>query len=360
MEDLERRASGGIKNVVSTGEPSRSVTTDGKLPAPQEYDKDDHPYIPSPSLPAAGPPPLYEHPPYPSPSDNGFYVEGVASAPWTTTAATTSTAAPTLSPLSDVSKTEWGEGREPSSSSYMSSADMEMGSSDHRPHDSVRSYYDGSYVEDQGSSGPKKPATARFETELQRKEQLSEVNGTEVDQFTRNADLAADAIEESELQSGSRPRLACPFHKKDPSIYRDDTCTHGFNRIMDVNQHLYRRHVKYICDRCGGSFSDESDLTAHQQQLEGCKFVPSEIRREVEGITLEQKALLHRRSNNKKDEVVLIEKDDEYRDGWVLVKRLSNGDSGLFPEVYTRLKIPRPTSEEYHKGKLHFFTLCRL
>ncbi|KAF3761059.1 hypothetical protein M406DRAFT_282987, partial [Cryphonectria parasitica EP155] len=38
----------------------------------------------------------------------------------------------------------------------------------------------------------------------------------------------------------------------------------------------------------------------------------------------------------KGDRVELVERDDEFGDGWFLGKHLTNGNSGLFPEVYTR------------------------
>ncbi|OHE95285.1 SAM domain-containing protein, partial [Colletotrichum orchidophilum] len=41
-------------------------------------------------------------------------------------------------------------------------------------------------------------------------------------------------------------------------------------------------------------------------------------------------------SLTKGDRVELIERDDEFGDGWFLGKHLVNGNSGLFPEVYTR------------------------
>ncbi|CAG8962421.1 hypothetical protein HYFRA_00014050 [Hymenoscyphus fraxineus] len=43
----------------------------------------------------------------------------------------------------------------------------------------------------------------------------------------------------------------------------------------------------------------------------------------------------------KGDRVELIERDDDFNDGWYLGRHLINGNSGLFPEVYTRL-APRP------------------
>ncbi|KAK3351489.1 hypothetical protein B0H65DRAFT_123248 [Neurospora tetraspora] len=45
----------------------------------------------------------------------------------------------------------------------------------------------------------------------------------------------------------------------------------------------------------------------------------------------------------KGDRVELIERDDEFGDGWFLGKHLVNGNSGLFPEVYTR-PAPKPHS----------------
>ncbi|KAK4122399.1 hypothetical protein N657DRAFT_647089 [Parathielavia appendiculata] len=43
----------------------------------------------------------------------------------------------------------------------------------------------------------------------------------------------------------------------------------------------------------------------------------------------------------KGDRVELLERDDEFGDGWFLGKHLVNGNSGLFPEVYTR-PAPKP------------------
>ncbi|POS80430.1 hypothetical protein DHEL01_v201195 [Diaporthe helianthi] len=43
----------------------------------------------------------------------------------------------------------------------------------------------------------------------------------------------------------------------------------------------------------------------------------------------------------KGDRVELVERDDEFGDGWFLGKHLVNGNSGLFPEVYTR---PAPSN----------------
>lgn len=48
-------------------------------------------------------------------------------------------------------------------------------------------------------------------------------------------------------------------------------------------------------------------------------------------------------SLTKGDRVELIERDDEFGDGWFLGKHLANGNSGLFPEVYTR-PAPKPHS----------------
>ncbi|KAM7203713.1 protein BOI2 [Rhypophila sp. PSN 637] len=45
----------------------------------------------------------------------------------------------------------------------------------------------------------------------------------------------------------------------------------------------------------------------------------------------------------KGDRVELLERDDEFGDGWYLGRHTVNGNSGLFPEVYTR-PAPKPTS----------------
>ncbi|KAF2174893.1 hypothetical protein K469DRAFT_612794 [Zopfia rhizophila CBS 207.26] len=42
------------------------------------------------------------------------------------------------------------------------------------------------------------------------------------------------------------------------------------------------------------------------------------------------------------DRIELIERDDDFGDGWFLGRNMQNGDSGLFPEVYTR-PAPKPT-----------------
>lgn len=47
----------------------------------------------------------------------------------------------------------------------------------------------------------------------------------------------------------------------------------------------------------------------------------------------------------KGDRVELIERDDEFGDGWYLGRHLTNGNTGLFPEVYTR-PAPRGTTTQ--------------
>ncbi|KAI9709796.1 MAG: polar growth protein [Bogoriella megaspora] len=47
-------------------------------------------------------------------------------------------------------------------------------------------------------------------------------------------------------------------------------------------------------------------------------------------------------SLSKGDRVELIERDDDFGDGWFLGRHLANGQTGLFPEVYTT-PAPRPT-----------------
>ncbi|KAI9055811.1 hypothetical protein LZ554_000751 [Drepanopeziza brunnea f. sp. 'monogermtubi'] len=49
-------------------------------------------------------------------------------------------------------------------------------------------------------------------------------------------------------------------------------------------------------------------------------------------------------SLSKGDRVELIERDDDFGDGWYLGRHLINGNSGLFPEVYTRIAPRGPPS----------------
>ncbi|KAG9233230.1 polarized growth protein-like protein Boi2 [Amylocarpus encephaloides] len=49
-------------------------------------------------------------------------------------------------------------------------------------------------------------------------------------------------------------------------------------------------------------------------------------------------------SLTKGDRVELIERDDDFGDGWYLGRHLLNGNSGLFPEVYTRIAPRGPPS----------------
>ncbi|KAK2625780.1 hypothetical protein QTJ16_005092 [Diplocarpon rosae] len=49
-------------------------------------------------------------------------------------------------------------------------------------------------------------------------------------------------------------------------------------------------------------------------------------------------------SLSKGDRVELIERDDDFGDGWYLGRHLTNGNSGLFPEVYTRIAPRGPPS----------------
>ncbi|KAL3952977.1 hypothetical protein ACCO45_012920 [Purpureocillium lilacinum] len=53
----------------------------------------------------------------------------------------------------------------------------------------------------------------------------------------------------------------------------------------------------------------------------------------------------------KGDRVELIERDDEFGDGWFLGRHLVNGNTGLFPEVYTR-PAPKPAPAFTHSKPL--------
>lgn len=50
------------------------------------------------------------------------------------------------------------------------------------------------------------------------------------------------------------------------------------------------------------------------------------------------------------DEVLVLEKNEKFGDGWLYGKKMSSEYFGLFPEAYTRLKVRRPTHGEGHES----------
>ncbi|KAH8668415.1 hypothetical protein BX600DRAFT_548767 [Xylariales sp. PMI_506] len=100
------------------------------------------------------------------------------------------------------------------------------------------------------------------------------------------------------LPGTRRPRLACPFYKKDPLRYR--TC-HGkvISTIAHLKQHLKRNHqLPVYCPICKAAFDNETVRDQHSES-QSC-----ELRTDVvhDGVTAHQRRLLARRASTALDE----------------------------------------------------------
>lgn len=127
-------------------------------------------------------------------------------------------------------------------------------------------------------------------------------------------------------------RLACPFFKRNPRLYRGSTfgsrsCRFpGFTTIHRLKEHLYRAHSLPIqCPRCGKSFTVESDLDAHLRSAPSC-----EIRENarMQGMNKEQEKKL--RSKKRSADVQSEE------DKWKAVYRIlfPDDDPSVMPSPY--------------------------
>ncbi|KAI1339279.1 hypothetical protein F5Y15DRAFT_83892 [Xylariaceae sp. FL0016] len=101
-----------------------------------------------------------------------------------------------------------------------------------------------------------------------------------------------------DLPEPRRPRLACPFYKKDPMRY--GTC-HGkvISSIAHLKQHFRRHHqLPLYCPVCKVTFEDESTRDAHAMDR-SC-----ELRTDVihDGITASHSKLLSKRASTALDE----------------------------------------------------------
>lgn len=86
--------------------------------------------------------------------------------------------------------------------------------------------------------------------------------------------------------------LACPYFKKDPQRHRD-CCGFGFQKISYVKGHIYEKHVISIyCPLCGQSFDNMPLRDSHTRERT-CE--PVDDFHPPDGITMEQRAWLHRR-----------------------------------------------------------------
>lgn len=91
--------------------------------------------------------------------------------------------------------------------------------------------------------------------------------------------------------------LACPFFKKDPSRHWD--CANfkaKYSKISHIKQHIYRTHTRpHCCPLCGTAFEHPRLRDEHIRA--GC--LQSRPFLESDGITIEQRNELNRRSTSK-------------------------------------------------------------
>ncbi|OCL14408.1 hypothetical protein AOQ84DRAFT_257243, partial [Glonium stellatum] len=127
-------------------------------------------------------------------------------------------------------------------------------------------------------------------------------------------------------------RLACPFFKRNPRLYRGSTfgsrsCRFpGFTTIHRLKLHLYRAHSLPIqCPRCGKAFNAESDLDVHLRSAPSCEIQENAP---MQGMSKEQEKKL--RSKKRSADVQSEE------DKWKAVYRIlfPDDDLLLMPSPY--------------------------
>lgn len=114
-----------------------------------------------------------------------------------------------------------------------------------------------------------------------------------------NRQLIAD---EQLIGSQTSPRngwLACPWYKKDPWKYHD-CAKYKLQRIKDVKQHTYRKHMKpsIYCHVCFKVFTKASYMDEHVQR----KSCASRAGPKFDGITEQQRKQLNRNGNRGRDD----------------------------------------------------------
>ncbi|KAG8167489.1 hypothetical protein KVR01_003178 [Diaporthe batatas] len=107
-------------------------------------------------------------------------------------------------------------------------------------------------------------------------------------------------------------RLACPFFKRNPRRYKDQSkCVGpGWLTVHRLKEHLYRRHMLPIhCYRCRETFPNDRLLQLHSRSKSQCAVrddAPGE--QELQGIDAHQERLLRSRKRTDKSEA------DKWRD----------------------------------------------
>lgn len=133
-------------------------------------------------------------------------------------------------------------------------------------------------------------------------------------------------------------RLACPFFKRDPHRYKDQSkCVGpGWTTVHRLKEHLYRRHrLPVHCLRCHDVFPDDKGLEQHSQSQVPCQLTAGA--KTLEGITSSQERQLRSRRRSDRTE------EEKWRDVYRICFPLREAeDPAPIPSPYFEL----PTSAE--------------
>lgn len=125
-----------------------------------------------------------------------------------------------------------------------------------------------------------------------------------------NEDNEAPKPKKAKSEEAEVKRLACPFFKRNPHRYKDQSkCVGpGWMTVHRLKEHLYRRHMLPIhCYRCREVFPSDKLLQLHSRSDTRCA-VRDDAALELEGIDASQERLLRSRRRTDKTE------EDKWRD----------------------------------------------
>lgn len=107
----------------------------------------------------------------------------------------------------------------------------------------------------------------------------------------------------AKIETTEVKRLACPFFKRDPQRYKDQSkCVGpGWPTVHRLKEHLYRRHrLPVYCLRCHDVFPNEEGLEQHSQSQVPCQRTGGA--KTLEGITSSQERQLRSRKRSDRTE----------------------------------------------------------
>lgn len=129
---------------------------------------------------------------------------------------------------------------------------------------------------------------------------------TEENGGSDNEDNEAPKPKKAKSEETEVRRLACPFFKRNPHRYKDQSkCVGpGWMTVHRLKEHLYRRHMLPIhCYRCGEVFPSDRLLQLHSRSEARCAVRDDASgEQELEGIDASQERLLRSRRRTDKTE----------------------------------------------------------